>query len=712
MTGPAAQPPRPPVALRIGVTGHRPGSVNAAGAPRLPAAAVPAVTATVGRVLDLMLDAARRTGAAHAGAFAPPPPDARGVVAIIVSSLAAGADQIVAEAGLARGCLLDAVLPFPDADYRTDQQREGTEATYDALMAAARARFALDGARAADTRAYEAAGLIMLANSDILIAIWDGEPGSGRGGTADMIARACAEGMPVVLIDPATPQDAAVVWSGFDDLPLASAQIGDTARAPLDSLSEVIGSLLAPPDVRSQDLDPGRWPAIRRYLRALVPFAPSPDHDATHEGSGDHAPEVSPDVVLDTYLAEHQQTRLGLLARVYPRLLQIFAGRPFGPSDRRAAPYVAAVRADWGPFLSACPETAPGLRDALETTLLPAFAFADRLATYYSLLYRGAFVACYLLASVAVALALCGLLPFFADWIEAKAVLTGLEVIIIGGILWIYVQGVTLRWHARFLEYRRLAEVLRPMRMLSLVAAPDPIGRASGRRIAEVSFVPWYARAIRRAIPLPDAQVDAEYLGAVRRAAADCQESGGNASEIEGQIAYHATTAGRLGRMEHALHVWGERLFKLTLYLGIGLLVLFACLGLTQEDWTHAMHENPWKPIKYGITFLMAFFPTLGAALSAIRVQGDFAVYADRSRNSLYELTRIRAALVGADPTIEQTTADETAPARMTPQRGAGEGHSDLALVTDRVAKAADAMQGDLAQWHVLSRARPLSLPA
>ena len=37
--------------------------------------------------------------------------------------------------------------------------------------------------------------------SDVLIAVWDGEPARGRGGTAEVVAYARSLGKPVVLID-------------------------------------------------------------------------------------------------------------------------------------------------------------------------------------------------------------------------------------------------------------------------------------------------------------------------------------------------------------------------------------------------------------------------------------------------------------------------------------------------------------------------------
>lgn len=50
---------------------------------------------------------------------------------------------------------------------------------------------------------YAAASAEMLRRSDVLVAVWDGDPHGGRGGTADTVARARAIGLPVTVVWPA-----------------------------------------------------------------------------------------------------------------------------------------------------------------------------------------------------------------------------------------------------------------------------------------------------------------------------------------------------------------------------------------------------------------------------------------------------------------------------------------------------------------------------
>jgi hypothetical protein len=39
-------------------------------------------------------------------------------------------------------------------------------------------------------------------SSDLMIAVWDGKPAKGKGGTADIVADAVTSAVPVVHIDP------------------------------------------------------------------------------------------------------------------------------------------------------------------------------------------------------------------------------------------------------------------------------------------------------------------------------------------------------------------------------------------------------------------------------------------------------------------------------------------------------------------------------
>ena len=118
----------------------------------------------------------------------------------IVSALAEGADRIVARHVLARpGSRLVVPLPLPKFDYMTDFESEKSQQEFLSLLDQADEVVQLTPAASRD-RAYEAAGEYVLNNSDVLIAIWDGQDPQGRGGTGEMVARARQRGLPIAWV--------------------------------------------------------------------------------------------------------------------------------------------------------------------------------------------------------------------------------------------------------------------------------------------------------------------------------------------------------------------------------------------------------------------------------------------------------------------------------------------------------------------------------
>jgi hypothetical protein len=123
------------------------------------------------------------------------------------SSLAEGADRIVAEAVLDcdESARLVAVLPVHTDDYRTDFADPASATEFDGLAARAtdiRVAGPDPAAPPGSEResAYARAGLAVMAAVDVLIAIWDGAPARGRGGTAEIVAAARAAGREVMVI--------------------------------------------------------------------------------------------------------------------------------------------------------------------------------------------------------------------------------------------------------------------------------------------------------------------------------------------------------------------------------------------------------------------------------------------------------------------------------------------------------------------------------
>ena len=118
----------------------------------------------------------------------------------IWSSLAEGADRLVAERAMQHGAALTAVLPLPADDHRTDFAGPSSVAEFERLLGAAADVRVVRPSEGTREAAYEAAGLAMLAGIDVLVAVWDGAPSRGRGGTAEIVAEARRRGIEVVVV--------------------------------------------------------------------------------------------------------------------------------------------------------------------------------------------------------------------------------------------------------------------------------------------------------------------------------------------------------------------------------------------------------------------------------------------------------------------------------------------------------------------------------
>jgi hypothetical protein len=116
-----------------------------------------------------------------------------------ISCLAEGADQVFAEQVLQAGGALTAVIPA--ADYTRSFATSAGKAAYRQLRARARDVIELPFP-APSEEAYWAAGKRVVGLADLLLAVWDGSPSSGVGGTADVVAFAGERGVSTTVLWP------------------------------------------------------------------------------------------------------------------------------------------------------------------------------------------------------------------------------------------------------------------------------------------------------------------------------------------------------------------------------------------------------------------------------------------------------------------------------------------------------------------------------
>jgi hypothetical protein len=147
----------------------------------------------------------------HAGL---PPPTAELVTAALrdtlsrytlnlvgVTMLGPGADQLFARVVLELGGTLHVVQPTTGMQYRDGFEDEAARRGYDELYGQASYVEALEHTDSTE-QAHMDAGKVVVDRSSVLVAVWDGQPARGLGGTADVVAYARKRGVPVTVIWP------------------------------------------------------------------------------------------------------------------------------------------------------------------------------------------------------------------------------------------------------------------------------------------------------------------------------------------------------------------------------------------------------------------------------------------------------------------------------------------------------------------------------
>lgn len=116
-----------------------------------------------------------------------------------VSCLARGADQVFARVVLEGGGELEVVLPA--ADYQERKVKPANRAEFTELIGKASEVTTMPYPES-NRDAYLAASEHVLSAVDAMIAVWDGQPADGRGGTGDVVKVARERGISVTVVWP------------------------------------------------------------------------------------------------------------------------------------------------------------------------------------------------------------------------------------------------------------------------------------------------------------------------------------------------------------------------------------------------------------------------------------------------------------------------------------------------------------------------------
>jgi hypothetical protein len=116
-----------------------------------------------------------------------------------MTCLARGADQVFADAVLELGGALEVVIPA--SDYFTGISDPVSRERCEAYLGAAASTVTMPY-ESSGPPAYLSASRYLIDHCDLLLAVWDGSPATGSGGTADAVAYARDRGRSIAVVWP------------------------------------------------------------------------------------------------------------------------------------------------------------------------------------------------------------------------------------------------------------------------------------------------------------------------------------------------------------------------------------------------------------------------------------------------------------------------------------------------------------------------------
>jgi hypothetical protein len=346
-------------------------------------------------------------------------------------------------------------MPFSQPAYEQDFADEVSLGEFRGFLERARSVLALPGDRGSENRAYEAVGLTVLGQSDILLVIWDGGASAGRGGTTEMIQTAIQSGLPIVNVDANGQAPTKIMWQRLVGLPVPVEAIEELHTVGLQELPGIVDALLRLPS------EPAERKSLMRYL-----------------GESRNFRWMRPE---------------------FPLLQGAARARPFSRTDFNP-PNPETLATDFAATFAEAAEP----RHA--RVLAAGYGWADGLGVYYAQTFRGAFIMNFLLGAMAVVFAALSLL------IPPKWLLVLLEIICIVAVLLNTSLGYRRDWHRRWIEAREVAERLRVALLLwTLAVRSSPFSRE------EPSWTGWYVRALLHEQGMRPGSLDGQGLYSARK---------------------------------------------------------------------------------------------------------------------------------------------------------------------------------------------------
>jgi hypothetical protein len=280
-----------------------------------------------------------------------------------ISSAASGGDQLFAESCLELNIPLRVLLPRPAEQFRADFDDASWQRTVRIMESAISVE--VTGRYESRNEQYYDCGIQTVAESQLLMALWDGQPSRGAGGTQEMVAYARKTGHPIAWIHSET---GALQWLNKDALEHID------GRSELEFLNELPDAdpnvSIAPPATSSRDLaqawlaktdeNANRFaPQARRVASIPIVYTAAA---AVMSGVAPEIPGAAPWLAISA--------ALGVVALALPAALRLHVRQALWARTRTAAEIARSVLATWStprPYEVIGAEVAPWLSGILRS---------------------------------------------------------------------------------------------------------------------------------------------------------------------------------------------------------------------------------------------------------------------------------------------------------------------------------------------------------
>ena len=525
----------------------------------------------------------------------------------LISSMADGADRLLLEPALVQEQYeLACILPFHAQEYAYDFDEQSQQQFYQLLKKAhfgenASRVLELDGDREHADFAYRDCAETLVRNCDLLVALYDGKERDGFG-TAWTVKLALSQKIPVIWIDIEHP----------NHLFFMHVEQGETRTEALQEsiLYEWLGhvllfdTLLTAPekrtrqDLTSQILNRFETYASESRLNSNAVVADFNDKGPVSVRAGRYNFLHNGFSVLRSWLASPAKIRKEV------------------DNHHKNVAESARIADD-----AQAPELAM-LHSPASHAYYAAYLRADRLASFYASLHRSTFMFIYLLGAAALIVA--ALAIAFSDpatYGNFASYCAVIELIFLLLIYSLYKRDRFRRLHDRWLEYRCIAEFLRPTLYLSLFSSHFPMRRFRdsedilvrnllGHGGPERCWAYLYTETVLRWAGFSGHKMDDAYL----RHALQFTEN----QWIRRQYQYHTHNAVAMKYMGKRLAKISEMMFAATIVVVGAKIVL-----------------SIYLPSLYALSktcgLLAAWLPVIGTTAFAIRNHAEFEISAQRS---------------------------------------------------------------------------------